>query len=313
MTAAALRLLGQHARWTLPVGVCTGVVFPALAEALQSLVLPAMIGMITVSLLRLEWSALMTTLRQPAQLGRVTVWTMLISPVAVWLLARTGLIPESFTVLSVLQAASAPIGSAAAFALFLGIPGHLSMAGTVVMTLMLPLTLTATASILLPSFGIEVDLGQFFVRVTLSALAPFVITWFVRRLAGDARLRAIDAELSGLNVVLLVLFAIAIMNGVTETFLERPDFILGLFAWSWFAAVFWHGVGYLLLRARGFEQALSSSLLMGNRNLGLTLAVTAGTAGEAFQMYAGLAQIPLFCAPLLLSGVLRFRERRPGR
>ena len=313
MTAAALRLLGRHARWTLPVGVCTGIVLPALAEALQSLVLPAMIGMITVSLLRLEWSALMAALRQPAQLRRVTVCTMLISPVAVWLLARAGLIPESFTVLSVLQAASAPIGSAAAFALFLGIPGHLSMAGTVVMTLMLPLTLTATASILLPSFGIEVDLGQFFIRVTLSALAPFVITWLIRRLAGDARLRAVDAELAGLNVVLLVLFAIAIMNGVTETFLERPAFILGLFAWSWFAAVFWHGVGYLLLRARGFEQALSSSLLMGNRNLGLTLAVTAGTAGEAFQMYAGLAQIPLFCAPLLLSGVLRFRERRPGR
>ncbi len=313
MTAAALRLLGHHARWTLPVGVCTGIVLPALAEALQSLVLPAMIGMITVSLLRLEWSALMAALRQPAKLRRVTICTMLISPIAVWLLARTGLIPESFTVLSVLQAASAPIGSAAAFALFLGIPGHLCMAGTVVMTLMLPLTLTATASILLPSFGIEVDLGQFFVRVTLSALAPFVITWLVRRLAGDARLRAVDAELAGLNVVLLVLFAIAIMNGVTKTFLERPAFILGLFAWSWFVAVFWHGVGYLLLRARGFEQALSSSLLMGNRNLGLTLAVTAGTAGEAFQMYAGLAQIPLFCAPLLLSGVLRLREGRPGR
>ena len=313
MIAAALRLLGKHARWTLPVGVCTGIVFPALAEALQSLVLAAMIGMITVSLLRLEWSALIATLRQPARIGWVTVCTMVISPVAVWLLARVGVIPEAFTVLSVLQAASAPIGSAAAFALFLGIPGHLSMAGTVVMTLMLPITLTATASLLLPSFGITVDLGQFFVRVTLSALAPFVITLLVRRLAGEATLRRVDPELAGLNVVLLVLFAIAIMNGVTATFLERPAFILALFAWSCFAAVFWHIAGYMLLRAKGFENALSSSLLMGNRNLGLTLAVTAGTAGEAFQMYAGLAQIPLFCAPLLLSGVLRFLgARRPG-
>jgi len=314
MIAAALRLLGKHARWTLPVGVCTGIVFPALAEALQSLVLTAMIGMITVSLLRLEWSALIATLRQPARIGWITVCTMVISPVAVWLLARVGVIPEAFTVLSVLQAASAPIGSAAAFALFLGIPGHLSMAGTVVMTLMLPVTLTATASLLLPSFGITVDLGQFFVRVTLSALAPFVITLLVRKLVGEATLRRVDPELAGLNVVLLVLFAIAIMNGVTATFLERPAFILALFAWSCFAAVFWHIAGYMLLRAKGFENALSSSLLMGNRNLGLTLAVTAGTAGEAFQMYAGLAQIPLFCAPLLLSGVLRFLgARRPGR
>ncbi|MBM3406418.1 MAG: hypothetical protein FJY25_03665 [Betaproteobacteria bacterium] len=314
MIVAALRLLGKHARWTLPVGVCTGIVFPALAEALQSLVLPAMMGMITVSLLRLEWSALIDTLRQPARIGWLTVCTMVISPVAVWLLALMGFIPEAFTVLSVLQAASAPIGSAAAFALFLGIPGHLSMAGTVVMTLMLPITLTATASLLLPSFGITVDLGQFFVRVTLSALAPFVITLLVRRLVGDATLRRFDPELAGLNVVLLVLFAVAIMNGVTETFFERPAFILALFAWSCFAAVLWHLTGYMVLRTRGFENALSSSLLMGNRNLGLTLAVTAGTAGEAFQMYAGLAQIPLFCAPLLLSGVLRWLgSGRPGR
>ena len=305
MIVAALRLLGRHARWTLPFGVCTGLVWPALAEALQSWVLPTMIGMITVSLLRLEWAALMTTLARPALLIRMSGWAMVISPVAVWLLARIGVIPEAFTVLSVLQAASAPIGSAAAFALFLGIPGHVCMAGTVVMTLMLPITLTATASLLLPSFGIQVDLVQFFVRVTLSALAPFAITYVIRRWAGDARLRALDAELAGLNVVLLVLFAIAIMNGVTETFFERPGFILGLFAWSWFAAAIWHAAGYLLSRANGFEQAMSSALLLGNRNLGLTLAVTAGTAGEAFQMYAGLAQIPLFCAPLLLSGVAR--------
>ena len=151
------------------------------------------------------------------------------------------------------------------FALFLGIPGHVCMAGTVVMTLMLPITLTATASLLLPSFGIQVDLVQFFVRVTLSALAPFAITYVIRRWAGDVRLRALDAELAGLNVVLLVLFAIAIMNGVTETFLERPGFILGLFAWSWFAAAFWHAAGYLLLRANGFEQAMSSALLLGNQ------------------------------------------------
>jgi len=64
----------------------------------------------------------------------------------------------------------------------------------------------------------------------------------------------------------------------------------------------------------GTHEYLPMSVMMGNWNLGLTLAVTAGTAGEAFQMYAGLAQIPLFCAPLLLSGVLRWLgSGRPGR
>ncbi len=289
----------------LPAGVCLGLILPGLADALQSLVTPTVIGMLTASLLRLDWTSLMGQLSRPGLPLKIALWQLVVSPVAVWLLARIGLIPEDMVVLSVLQAASAPIGSAAAFALFLGSPGHLCMAGTVVMTLLLPITLTATVYFLLPSFGISVDLTSFFVRVAITALAPFLITALIRQLAGDSRLRAADAELAGLNVLLLVLFAIAIMHGVTETFFQRPGFILALFAWGWLSAIVWHLIGFLLWHRSDRETSLSVALVMGNRNLGLTLVVTAGTAGEAFQMYAGLAQIPLFCAPLLLSPLAR--------
>ncbi len=305
MISLALRSLGRYARHMLPVGVCMGLVFPSLADAFQSLVTPTVIGMITASLLRMDWTKQMTQLSQPGLPLRIAFWQLLISPVAVWLLAISGVIPDELVVLSVLQAASAPIGSSAAFALFMGMPGHLCMAGTVIMTLLLPITLTAAVTLLLPSFGITVDLMSFLIRVTLTALAPFAITALVRRIAGDARLRALDEELAGLNVLLLVVFAIGIMNGVTETFLERPAFITTLFVWGWLAAIFWHAVGFFLWRKAGRDTSLSAALMLGNRNLGLTLVITAGTAGEAFQMYAGLAQIPLFCAPLLLSPIAR--------
>lgn len=305
--SALLRLLGRHARWMLPAGVCIGLVLPWLAQAMRSWVTPAVIGLMTAALLRLDWTQLKQTLAKPALPLRIAAWQLVASPIAVWVLARTGLIPEAYTVLTVLQAASAPIGSAAAFALFLGIPGHLCMAATVVMTLLLPLSLTAVVTLLLPSFGVQVELASFFARVVLSALAPFAIAALVRRLLGDAKLRAIDGELAGVNVVLMVLFGIAVMNGVTAAFIERPGFILGLVAWSWLAAALWHAAGFALLRGMGSNEAMSASLMLGNRNLGLTLVATAGTAGDAFQMYTGLAQIPLFCAPLLLS-----QFRRPA-
>jgi BASS family bile acid:Na+ symporter len=157
-----------------------------------------------------------------------------------------------------------------------------------------------------------VDVARFFARVALTSFTPFVLAALIRKLAGLPRLQRWDGELAGMNVLLLVVFAIAIMAGVTETFLAQPDYMLGMLAWAWFAAVFWHVIGYVLFVRHGIEVALNAAILFGNRNMGLTLVVTAGTAGEAFQMYAGLAQIPMYCAPLLLSPLTRrIRNRQP--
>ena len=115
-----------------------------------------------------------------------------------------------------------------------------------------------------------------------------------------------------LGVVLLVVFAIAVMDGVTTTFWANPTAILRLVAAACVAAVLLHGAGWVLLAHAGASSAWSSALLSGNRNMGLMLAVTAGTAGEAFSLYVGVAQLPMYFAPLLLGPLVR-RSRRPGR
>jgi hypothetical protein len=47
--------------------------------------------------------------------------------------------------------------------------------------------------------------------------------------------------------------------------------------------------------------------------MGLMLAVTAGTAGPAFSLYVGIAQIPMYFAPLLLGPLVRFSRRGARR
>jgi hypothetical protein len=69
--------------------------------------------------------------------------------------------------------------------------------------------------------------------------------------------------------------------------------------------VFWHLVGYALFKRQGLHVAYTAALLNGNRNMGLMLAVTVGTAGEAFALYVGIAQIPMYFAPLLLGPFVR--------
>jgi len=205
---------------------------------------------------------------------------------------------------SSVQAAAPPIGSAAVFALILGLDGALAAVGTVLATLLLPVTLTPIV-LLLSDTGLRVDLGAFLLRVTLVVAAPFALAAILRAGVGPARLRRNDALLGGLNVLLLVVFAIAVMDGVTARLLADPAYIGGLLLTACIAALVLHAVAFTVFRWAGARTAFNAAVMSGNRNMGLMLAVTAGTAGEAFSLYAGIAQIPMYFAPLLLSLFLR--------
>lgn len=300
-----LEWLGRHARWALPAGVFTGIVVPPLASLLRPILTAAVIGTLTAALLRLDWERI----RRVAAAPRLPLWLiamlLVLSPLAGWLLWRLGLVSDLVGQILILQLAAPPIGSAAAFALFVGIDGALALVVTMGATLLLPLTLTAIVALLLPGSGIDVDLATFFTRVVIVVLAPFALAWALRRLAGPERLARNDDLLAGINVVLLVIFAVAVMDGVTARLLVAPADVAGLLVLACGVGILAHLVGLALFRHAGREEGLAAALLSGNRNLGLMLAVTGGTAGVAFDLYVGIAQIPMYFAPLLLTPLAR--------
>ena len=149
--------------------------------------------------------------------------------------------------------------------------------------------------------------------MTLLVAAPFAIAMLLRRLVGLPRLARNDDVLGGLNVVLLVVFAIAVMDGVTARLLSDPGFIGALLLAACVAAAALHLAGYALFRRAGIATAYSAALLSGNRNMGLMLVITAGTAGPAFSLYVAIAQIPMYFAPLALTPFLRRSLARAAR
>ena len=304
-----LGLLGRYARWALPAGVFAGIVFPDLASLLRPLLTPAVIGTITAALLRLDWGQFAQVLRRPALPAWIAAWQLVVSPLLVWAGTLLAGLPPDLRLVLVLQAAAPPIGSAAVFAMILGLDGILAVIGTVSTTLLLPFTLTPLVAWLLPETGLRVDLAAFVVRVTLIVAAPFVVAWVLRRAIGAARLRRNDDVLGGVNVVLLVVFAIAVMDGVTARLAREPLFIGTLLLAACAAAAVLHLAGFALFRRAGVAAAYGAALMSGNRNMGLMLAVTAGTAGETFSLYVGIAQIPMYFAPLALTPFVR-RSRR---
>lgn len=305
MTAPQLiGFLGRHARWALPAGVFLGIAVPALATALRPLLTLAVIGTLTAALLRLDWAQMAAAVRRPALPAAIAAWQLVASPLLAWFGSALVGMPPELRLMLLLQAAAPPIGSAAVFALILGLDGVLAVIGTVATTMLLPLTLTPLVGLLLPGAGVQVDLAAFFARVTLMVAAPFALAWVLRRALGTERLARNDELLGGINVLLLVVFAIAVMDGVTERLLHEPRFIGLLLLTACAATVLLHLAGFALFRRAGLATAYGAAVLSGNRNMGLMLVITAGTAGEAFSLYVGLAQIPMYFAPLLLTPLL---------
>ena len=291
------------------MGVFTGVVVPDLAALLRPIVMPAVVGTLTIALLRLDWRHLRSAARHPVLPSLLTLWQLIVSPLLAWGASELVGLPPDFRLLLMLQAAAPPIGSAPVFAMILGLDGVLAVIATVTTTLLLPLTLTPLVSLLLPATGVAVDLGPFLMRVSLVVIAPFVVAGLVRRFAGNDRLTRNRDLLGGANVALLVLFSSALMDGVTARFLSDPGYVLALLLLAAVATLALHLTGLMLFSRAGITAAYTAALLSGNRNVGIMLVITAGTATEAFSLYAGIAQIPMYFAPLLLMPLLR-RSRR---
>jgi len=183
---------------------------------------------------------------------------------------------------------------------------------TVLSTVLLPITLTPLVAWVLSDSGVTIDIGSFFLRVCLLVAAPFVIAAIVRRLVGVSTLANNQSVMAGVNVIALVVFAIAIMDGVNAYLFENPTGAFTLLFASFVAAIALHASAYAVFRGLSNEAAWVASVASGSRNMGLMLAITAGTAGPVSELYFGIAQIPMYCVPLLLGPLVVWANRSAG-
>lgn len=159
-----LAALGRQARWALPAGVLVGIVLPGLAAQARG---RSDRCRDRHADRRAAAPGLGRARGDPAPPGAAGSGGRL----AAARLAGRRVGPDRLLGLDdtlrrvlLLQAAAPPIGSAAVFALILGVDGLLAMVGAVAATLLLPLTLTPLVAVLLSATGVQVDLGAFAAR-----------------------------------------------------------------------------------------------------------------------------------------------------
>lgn len=310
MVGPGLRAVAAWTRTVLPAGVFLGLALPDLAARLNPMLPAAVVALLVLSMLRIDWPSLRLTLGRPLVSALAVGWVLLALPALVWIATALLGLPDELRRSLVLVAAMPPILSAPALSLLLGLDAATALVTVVAATLLVPLTLPPMAALVLPPMGGSDAVAAIaeplvlFARLASVVGGALLVSLALRRLAGAARLARRAAEIDGIGVILLLLFAVALMDGVAGRIASRPQDV-ALYAAAAFAANLGMQVlGAAAFRRAGMRSAATIGFVSGNRNAALLLAVLPG-AEPALLLFVAVAQFPIYLLPSLLLPLYR--------
>jgi BASS family bile acid:Na+ symporter len=212
-----------------------------------------------------------------------------------------------------LQAVASPMMSAPAFAALMGLDATLVLTTLVASSAITPLTAPFFGAML----GMPLTISPLSHGLSLFAIlaGSAAVGLVLRRYMGATTIERRRDELDGVNILILLVFAAAVMGDVGPQFLANPFRLIGLtlLAFAVFFAIL--VLTYTVFRTvapgkTSPRQSLALGMMTAQRNMGLMLASTGGLLPDLTWIYFAVSQFPLYLTPQMLQPVARLLARR---
>ena len=299
-----LAWLGRHGTTMLAGGFFIGLAVPPLAALLRPLLGTLVFLLTAATMLAVDWPELASHLRRPIMVALILAWTMIGAPVlTAAALAFAGL-PAPLGKALVVWAASPPLISVPALAALLGLDPALALLVMVVGIFLTPLTLPP---LVLALIGVRLDIGvlQLTGNLAVFILGAALLTAIARRIIGGQRIKTHKFEVSGLAVFLLILFAIAVMDGIPKVVLARPGQVLLYAAAATATSLVLQLVSFVVFSGLERRTALTAGLIGGNHNMAVVWASLGPGAASDLVLFLAVVQFPMFVLPALVRPIYR--------
>ncbi len=302
-----LEWISRHASAVLVASVFLALVVPEIASLLYPLIGPAVWLVLFLSVIRIDVVQLAHHGRSPLKVIGAVCWLAAVAALLVWVLISAldavlpAPVPGPIKIALVLNAAAPPLMSSPAIAFLVGLDAALVLIVVTISTLVMPLVAPAMVQEFLGldagsgTLDLMLRLGGLIVSATFAGL-------IARRIIGGDRIASAGTVINGLSVLILVFFAIAMMNGVTQRILDDPAYVAGVAVLAFGANVGLQVVGALLFFRLGKREALSIALASGNRAMALWVAVIPAMHPDVFLFFA-MAQFPIYLLPAVMARV----------
>jgi hypothetical protein len=263
--------------------------------------------LLCISFMRVDIGALRDHLRRPGLVIAATAWTMLAVPLIIGTLSHAAGLdthsPDLFLAL-MLQAVASPMMAAPSLAALMGLDATLVLVTLVTSTALVPFTASLFASLFL---GDILSITPLTLGLKLLGLlsGSLLAATIIRRVFGADAIQRHKRPIDGINIVILLVFASAVMGDVASDLAAEPASTAGvaLLAFAVYFALL--AATTLIFRRAGYVRALALGLMVSQRNLGLILAATAGALPATTWLYFALTQFPIHLAPYMLTPIAR--------
>jgi len=301
-----LAFFDRHGTTLLASGLFVGLALQPVAHAIWPL-LPTLVFLLTAAtMLRIDWPQVIAHGRHPLRIGVLVLWALVVSPVLMAAVVQVLGVPTGLAQALVLWAASPPLMSLPAIALLLGLDGALALLVMVTSTFAMPLTLPP---LLLGLMELDLGIGiaPLMLRLAVFVGSAAALAGALRWRLGRERLARHGTEISGINVLLLVLFAVAVMDGMPQHLVDEPLRVLGYCVAALGASVGLQAASFLGFGWLGRFAALTVALVGGNKNMAVVWAsLSAAAAGSPdLMLYFACAQLPIYLLPAVLAPIYR--------
>lgn len=307
-----LHYLGRRAALVMALGVFIGLAIPDLAAHAKPLLAPTVMVMLTLAMTRTDATSLGKTSKNPGMHLLALVWLLIATPCLTFLVLRwSGASPE-LTVPMLIWAGSPPLVTVPVIALIIGLESAAALFMMVIATFAFPFVLPG---LLFWMIGIEVEIGAgaLTLKLALMIAGCALVATILRRKLGAATIREKSVIFDGIAVLLMLIFAISVMDGVRDWLERDPMTVLLYTAAAFGGSLALQLAGGLVFFWSGRQNQLSVALCSGNRNMALFMAAAGAALGpEAFLFFA-VVQFPIYILPVLLKPVYRALSDAPGR
>jgi BASS family bile acid:Na+ symporter len=299
-----LEFLGRHATVFMASSVFVALILPDLASVFNPLLTPVIWGMLFLAMVRLDWLTVKLSIGRWRVSSIALLWMLIGSPALMWACVMHLDVTPGIAIAMVLMASSAPLNSVPAIVMMMGLNGALALVVMIGATFLLPITMPVIA---FEFMNIRLDMSAWEMAGRLTALlvSALIASISCRQFIGTERITNWKIKFDGVVVILLAIFAIAIMDGVSALLIKDPIRILTITFLSFVANALLQLIGFGLFKSIGLRDAMTFGFASGNRNMGIILAVLPASSDPDIMLYFALAQFPMYVYPGLLKPLIR--------
>ncbi|MEM7426914.1 MAG: sodium:proton symporter [Pseudomonadota bacterium] len=296
--------LGANGTRILPISLFVGLAWADLAALLRPALTPTVFIMLVMLIIRVDIHKARQHASRPLLPVLGLIWTLLAMPLLFGLgIAFAGSMLSNGLVLAlVFWASSPPLFSTPALAYLLRLDPALALGFLLAAVAAHPIV-TPFFTALLTDGATTISASELAWRLSLLVGGATLIAIGVRRWAGFERITGFSSSFDGLNVICMVIFAIALMDGIGARLLADPLYALGFIAFVMALSLTSIAVTTALFWKAGRSFASTIGFSAGGRNIALAIGALGTSVPQDTWLFFAVLQFPIYCLPGMLKPV----------